>query len=336
MDNSMDYGLAILKPDGVIKPKVYDSFKRELEKNNLEIVFEKRAQLQKKDILSHFSSPFNMDEYADYLSSGEIISFLVRGHGASHKLREIKLEFRKEYGFTSNDMRNLLHTADHGNEYNLQFKLLFPSCNIVVYSQYADLTVKLNGSNNEILNQLLKIDQESNLKHIGLLCEDYSIIEVVREFNKLKSGKLEVIMVYVYKTNFKDINIELLGYLPLKKTPTVKARPMHGSITEFFEWIRDNEGLVILNYLPLKNISSEMLNYLKALNLCGVQVYDPRRTLTEAEILEDIVEDDFGLFVSGGTNGFDVAGAISIGKYEFNQLTNLYLPEEKVKPQKLH
>ncbi|UQW96127.1 hypothetical protein M2M59_08855 [Rummeliibacillus sp. G93] len=48
MDNSMDYGLAILKPDGVIKPKVYDSFKRELGKNNLEIVFEKRAQLQKK------------------------------------------------------------------------------------------------------------------------------------------------------------------------------------------------------------------------------------------------------------------------------------------------
>jgi nucleoside diphosphate kinase len=330
LDNRLDYAIAVLKPDGVTTPGVYENLKQKLVENHLELICEKRMQLNKNDVLHHFTSPFDANIYSEYMASGDIIAFLLKGDGATHKLREVKLEFRKEYGFTSKDMKNLLHTTDHGTEYKLQFSLLFPSFSILEYSQYADLAVRIYGNKGEIIRQLNLIDKETNLKYIGLLMESKTQLEAVKEFYHSNKEKLQVIPGYLKKTKFEGKNIELIGYLPIYNNfQILDTVPFNLKLTEFLNWVKLNKGLLFLNYLPLNDITPELLSSLKKIGLNGVQVYDPRRSLEEAELLEDIVEDDFGLFVSGGTNGYEEVGKTAIGKYEFEQFKQLFFIEKK-------
>lgn len=290
--------------------------------HNLELISEKKLTLSKEDVLSHFTSPFDSEIYSDYLSNGEIIAFLVRGDGATNELRNIKLELRSIYGYTSKNMKNLLHTTDHGIEFKLQFSLIFPELNILEYSQYADMAVKLSGGKNEIIQQLSKIDTDTNLKYIGLLCDNATTVQAAEEFSKSSTGKLQILLGYLFKTNWNGKNIELIGFIPQEKG-FPQVNPISMELNEFLKWLFNNEGLLFLNYLPIEEITPNLLRYFKDSGLFGVQVYDPRRTLEEAEILEDIVEDDFELYISGGTNGYEETGKTALGKSEFEQLSTL-------------
>ncbi|WP_077296802.1 nucleoside-diphosphate kinase [Virgibacillus pantothenticus] len=322
MHLSKDYGVAILKPDGVNTSGVYERLKSKFIEHNLELISEKKTYLSKEDVLSHFTSPFDSEIYSDYLSSGAIIAFLVRGNGATNELRNIKLEFRSIYGYTSKNMKNLLHTTDHGIEFKLQFSLLFPELDIIEYSQYADMAVKLKGEKKEIIRQLNKIDTDTNLKYIGLLCKDVNAVQAAKEFSESDSSKLQILIGYIFNTNWNGKTIELIGFIPQEKGYP-QLNPMSMKLNEFLEWLFNNKGLLFLNYLPIEEVTPTLLKYLKGIGLFGVQVYDPRRTLEEAEILEDIVEDDFELFISGGTNGYEETGKTAIGKSEFEQLSSL-------------
>ncbi len=317
-----EYGLIILKPDGV-KKNLIGKLISLIINNKLKIIQIREKMLYESDIYNYFTSPFNSDIYAKYMTSGPIIAILVFGTSAGIKLRNIKAEFRERHGYSSKNMENLVHSADHGNEYNLQFNLLFPEKNICSYSAYADLAVSIDGHDNNIISDIKKIQNDTNLSCIGLKIPAERKSNVIDQYYKSTDKELKLIYGITKEFNFMNRNIEIVGYLPFTTeiTPNISINSLNSSISEYIKWIISNGGIPILGYIPYYEIDERFLINLKEQGLCGVHIYDIRRTLYEAEELEDIVYDNELIYI-GGSNGIVKPGDVSIGKYEFDLFTS--------------
>ena len=66
----------------------------------------------------------DVEEYIAYLREGPSRAIVVRGRQATWKCRRLKSELRKELNCSSH--RNLVHSTEPGNEYDEQFRRLFP------------------------------------------------------------------------------------------------------------------------------------------------------------------------------------------------------------------
>jgi nucleoside diphosphate kinase len=323
-----EFGIIILKPDGN-KKGVYDKLKNKISENKLEIVKEKRLSLPKQIILEKFTSPFDMNIYSDYLSSGEVTAFLVKGNMAALNLRKLKIDFRKEYGYTSKDMENLVHSIDPGNEYFAQFPVFFPELDVLEYSFCADLTIEVDCDEKEVLKRLENLEHKSNLKFVGIVDKVENRNNVLKKFH-YSDRELRTFLGLSKQFSFENKDIEIIGYLPekIKSSPDIPREVLTGTIEDYFKWIKSNKGVCILGYLPYHEHSSDFLYKLKKLGLSGVIVYDQRNSLYEAEELEDIVC-DLELACLGGSGKSCNWGELSIGEYEFLECFKVLLDLER-------
>lgn len=319
-----EFGIAVVKPDG-LKKGVLSQLYSEIERNGLKITFQKKVKLQKEDIFQNFITDFDLDVYADYLSSDCLIVLLVSGDSAAYTLRQIKLSLRKGYGFSSEDMMNLIHTVDHGNEYFYQFRLFFPELCPTKYSGYADMNYTCDIQNDEeILEKLLFIERETNLSWLGYIVKSNFKSKAIGQFYQMTQySTLGIILGLKHKFFLNNNPINLIGYLPpaLIELPNLPSIILENT-KEFIKWITDFGGTVVLDYLPLHQYTLDLLLMLKDQGLRGVVIYDPRRTLHETIQLEDLIECETKMFFSGGTGGILDAAQLSIGKRDFSKLMN--------------
>lgn len=317
--NGNEYGIILLKPDGVRKGLV-DRLLQFIEKSNLEVIEIKKLILKKEDIIHYIRTSFDTNKYSDYMSSGYVIAVLVYGQYAINELIKIKRLLRSEHGFTCDDMMNLVHSVDLGNEYYSQFKLLFPERDIVKYSLYADMNLVLQEE--EILNELYKLDITSNVSWVGIILEYGTIAKVIKEFYKYKNNRLRALYGLKYKCAFKDKIISVIGYLPETFDTTVvdTQNKVDETVESYINWIKENGGITVLDYRPLDELTEELLIDLRAIGLDGVVVYDPRFSQNEVAKLEYIVADKLQLALTGGSNGYARGGELTIDKKTFEIL----------------
>ncbi|EML6324642.1 hypothetical protein QCQ60_004962 [Bacillus cereus] len=324
LPKNQEYGIAVIKPDGV-KNNVLPELLFDINESYLKIIGAKITSLKKEDVLSNFYTKFDLDSYAMYLSSDNLIVLLVHGENAPYILRKIKLKMRKKYGLTSENMENLVHTVDPGSEYFYQFKLFFPELNQATYSTFADLNFIFKSQNEEvILKKLLEIERETNLTYLGYIVNtNYSSNSILRFYDCSEIQSMKILLGLKQSFYISNTLIYLIGYLPsyIAKLPNIPTY-INYDICSFIQWVKDLGGFTVLDYIPLKNINTGMLIGLKEEGMAGAMVYDPRRSLNEVIQLEDIIESEVGLDFAGGSAGIVDAAELSIGKRDFMKLTN--------------
>lgn len=315
-----EYSLAIIKPDGV-KKEISIILEEMLEKEKLETVMIKKEKLLKEEVMNNFTSDFDIEKYSNYISSGDITGYLVKGHYSGQILRDIKQKLRLKFGYSSVDMENLIHTADNGNEYSFQFKLLFPDLELFEYSKFADMNVKFDGNFNNLLKHLEILNDRGNLSWVGItskvenltalqnIGDNYSfgiLIGIVREF-RILSNKVNI--------------ISYLNPYLLNKNNFINELAEIENLNDYSSFVLQNNGITVLDYVSQENINLTLLSTLKNMGVSAVTIYDPRRTMTEVEILEELVEDGAKLSFSGGSGGMAQPGEFSIDRWEFEELT---------------
>lgn len=323
MNMKPEHGLAILKPDGVRKG-MDEEFIKELDRHDLKIVHVSKRHLSKQQVLESFTSDFNMDIYADYLSSGEVMGYLVKGHYAGKKLREIKQTIRSRYGYASCNMENLIHTADNGNEYCLQFKQLFPDRDIVQYAKFADMDVRIDGNEQAMIQALRTLNDESNLSWIGVVTSLDTLQHTKNAIKQFKDASLQCLLGVSGRYLVNGEELEMIGYLPSHLIHTDAeyfSLKKVSSFADFAAWIQRLRGLMVLGYTPTSKITLPLLKELKKHGVAGVTIYDARRDMRQVEDLEDLVEDEARMVFSGGGAGIVRAGEIALDRAEFEVLT---------------
>lgn len=258
------------------------------------------------------------------MCSGEVILLLVYGEYAINKLIAIKRAIRANYGLDCNDMKNLIHSADLGNEFFVQFTGLFPDLDPVKYSLYADMNVRLPIDN--ALQSLLTLERSSNLSWIGVLGYEKQLLKI-EKMSKLVSQKINIIFGITRQCLFYNERLSFIGYLPCGVALNKVGLAMEVTAQTFIDRIRECNGITVLNYRVLDDKSEKLLKSLKSIGLDGVVVYDPRFTQNDMARLEYLAADKYQLKLCGGTNGQIAPGMLSIDRTTFEILTDgFFLP----------
>ncbi|MCM3444725.1 nucleoside-diphosphate kinase [Metabacillus halosaccharovorans] len=319
---SQEYGIIMLKPDGIVQG-IEEILLKRIRNENLTVVYTNKVILTEQQVLENFTSPFDKYNYARYLTSGEIKAYLIRGENAGHKLRLIKFKIRADYGYSSKNMRNLIHNSDSGTEYYKQFKLFFQELDPLLHSSYADMYINKAQYNENLFSLLIKLEEKSSISWIGIIYDKYDLILDIKRFYQ-KERNIGIILGIRNSFVIKGQNVKLIGYFPksFQQLPASLYDNNFPEASSFINYVKKLGGIVILDFLPVIGINVDLLKMLKKLGVTGVHVFDSRRSLREVESIEDVVENEAKLTFSGGS-GVLKPGSLSIGKYEFDSTFKL-------------
>lgn len=309
-----------------MKRNILRDIKDTLNEEALEVVIEKKMILNKESVKHAFVSPFDKNIYWDYICRGESIVLLIKGKNAGYKLFKIKYEFRKKYGFSKDNMENLIHTADPGNEYYIQYKMFFPECPIIKNTLYADMQVIIK--NERHIKEIKDLDIYSNISYLGFVVDKIGLINKCLE---VTNGLKNIKFLFGIKKSFALENniITLIGYIPEKYKNNydyIKDVFQISDIFQFINIIKAVNGSIILDYMSYEKITPQSLTFYKSLGINCVTIYDPRYTLEEVYQLEDLIEYSFKMNLTGGSNGQIKIGECTIDQYLFDK-TFLHLVE---------
>ena len=158
-----EYSILMLKPNACFEEFINDVFDN-LKKLNLEVIYEKKILLTIDDINKCF---LHKDiEYVKYITSGDVIFYIVYGYDAHEKLYKMKHYLRKKFHVT-NTIKNLIHSTDSGNEYHMWLGYFFPELESKKYSNSGDFNVLIN-RNKKIENQLFEIINKTNIRYCAI------------------------------------------------------------------------------------------------------------------------------------------------------------------------
>lgn len=312
-----EYGIAVLKPDGN-KPEIYDCLMTLLKKNDMTIIETSSLRLTEKVLREKFAPnavPF--EEYTQYMTSGDIQAILVHGEKVGMKLMDLKKEFREMHGFKKDTTANMLHTSDQGVEYYLQFPIFFPHLDVRKYCATTDMHVRIDSCK---LSELKRIEAETNLSNIGVILESGQSCDVIKKYRE-EGGRLTTFYGVTKAFHDEDNSLNIIGYLPKKHEEISESNFIHThtTIEAYVNYIQSLGGYVVLDYLPFEKFNEVLYEKLKSWGIQGVMTYDPRRTLYEVEVLEDIII-DLGLENTGGTNGHASIGELTLGQDDFENI----------------
>ena len=135
MRDITEHALLIVKPDGVRHPE----FPRSLERRLADLALRQvatRDLIMSRDQARTFWRKGDVEEYIAYLREGPSRVIVVRGRQATWKCRRLKSELRKELNCSS--YRNLVHSTEPGNEFDEQFRRMFPELKIDQHGIFID------------------------------------------------------------------------------------------------------------------------------------------------------------------------------------------------------
>lgn len=319
-----EYGIVVLKPDGN-NPYIKEELRSLLKTNNMTVVEESSKRLSKQDVENHFApNDAPLEAYIAYMTSADCHAILVHGNKVGIRLQELKKVFRERHGFNRESTANIIHTSDQGVEYFQQFPLFFPHLSLEQYCSVADMNVRLSKYD---MCELTQIEKESNLSYLGIILETGQSCDLIKKY-RINGGELTLF--YGIRRTFiwEEIEISIIGYLPVKydeiSESTIGANAE--DIGTFTQKVESLKGYLVLDYLPYEIFSEDLYRFLKSLKIRGIMTYDPRRSLKEVEVLEDIVLDE-GFDNTGGSNGIVKIGKLTLGEFEFeNILEHMWNP----------
>ena len=135
MSDLGEHALLIVKPDDVWHPRFTGILDKRLAELSLRQVAT-RELLLSRDQARTFWREGDVEEYVAYLREGPSRAILVRGRQATRQCRLLKSDLRKELNCRS--YRNLIHSTEPGNEYEEQFRRLFPELQIEGHGIFID------------------------------------------------------------------------------------------------------------------------------------------------------------------------------------------------------
>lgn len=307
-----EYGIVMIKPDGMAQEGFFESLLWRFKIYDLQIIEKKQVILTREQVRDTISTNFNVKEYLDYISEKELIVLLLKGENCIAKIIDIKRKVRTKYGFSSLTMKNLLHSPDCGNEYYEHFKLLFPELKAELYGAYADMTIPFSNFENE--NKIIETINKSNVTKYAVLCTNKS--EVLRVKNIDDENCFVGIIV---ETEYEGRLLSIISYI--EKTIAVKNIDCFSSVmglSELIQSTNDCGGITVLDYYDGEDYR-ELIQKLKDKGIDGVVVYDPRFSKEKVIELEILCEDDLNMLLVGGTHGILSVGSLGADKETFTK-----------------
>ena len=311
-----EHAIIMVKPDGY-KKKVAAKIKQYFVGLGLEIVKERTFNLVNHQIEESFTSRHNIQELTQYLTSGPVTALLVRGVNAYEIVRIHKVYLREKFG-VSNNIKNILHSPEAGNEYDKQLYICFPDITKSGYDQYADLYVKVSiPFNKEQVYQHFNQITDSTNAHCVFVIEENDYIEncelIMWVLHELQGNRGEFGI--SYKCVFNDHSIELIGYFSTNKE---RPKPCHGkkikryNVIDEIKLIYKSGGIPFLGFSDchIKDIINA-LPYYHSFGVSGMIIYHPSYSIFETEQLREACF-QVGMNIIGGSGGVAEAGRCGI------------------------
>ena len=309
-----DYGIIILKPDGV-KHGLMNECEHEFALRNIKIISKKRKLLTREEIENHFYYTF--DSYIDYMCEDYICAYFLESQNLDldKELYLLKRKIRDNHGVNGRQLRNYIHSAHCGSEFFLQRRLLFPELEQHKFTFGCDMYCKLNTFTLDSLHRAM------NLNNLSYLVFDFPK-EYESEFcNYVLEKDLKKFSIYSYtqKINIQNRECELIHYCSCFSTyhdQHMKPLIFLGKISDLT--FNNNTNSSIENYnlaytIYTEKILDNIINELRKQNIDikGLLVNSPNMCLQEAECRFEYAKAKKYL-LSGGSSTIDNLGIFSI------------------------
>ncbi|MED0823861.1 MULTISPECIES: nucleoside-diphosphate kinase [Bacillus cereus group] len=328
--NTHEYALLVLKPDGVQR-ELLERILLILENHGLKEVKRNSLQLTPLDVKNIFIH--SHQEFLNYMSRGPITAVLLYGHNAFHKLRVLKPLIREYLG--GEDVENILHSSEAGNEYDLQVKACFPEMFVNNFNLFGDMYVKEQLPENKIefvqkVNHIFS-NCHSNALALVLPNDNFLMLQdYLLEYSEENKGESPFLCLGAeYYTNLRGYDFKLLGYYPLENR--LKGIKNHQNV--FYEDVDKLIDMIVeSNGVPFLSPTNHLFDYneeyfieLKEKGLEGGVVYHPRYSLKETDFLREQIKGR-GLTMSGGSGGVSSVGRFGVSLEIFSEVHEKLIP----------
>lgn len=284
----MEHVLMLIKP-GRQRKGILEELMYELNSNKLDICMTKTMRLSREQVEVNFSTLLNKDVYIDYMTSGLVDVFIIKGIHAIEKAKIIKNKIRKNHMVDSKMINNLIHSSDEGLEYYLQFTCCFPNVNIKLFTGYADMLATYG-------NKLSSMQ--------AVICDPTVDVQSVKYF-RLCVNSYEIV-----------INQSIVRCLLYTKESYNKVSLRY--IEECVYISNLNQGFVAVDLFGVDN-AKITIEQLHKKGVIAVNVFDSRYGLDDSKDLQEIIN-EYNMTPIGGSNLLLNTGLITISENTFTEI----------------
>ncbi len=284
----MEHNILLVKPVPLDQEQITEAICADLLKNGLEVVAINSKPLSVAEFEKHFIC--KSLAHSEYMTSGPVTSILYKGESATSFGRAYKFWFRKQH--PTDELRNILHSTEPGNEFATQFKLFFPDLNIADHHQVADQGVYF-GELTEAQRSAL-----SGLSAFNLIAanEEEANSQQFKSISELDNCK------YVGVRGDVQAGSEILRYRRKHELGAPNAKELR-----------------VLLFKEEQNFWATIPQLKEAHKVQAVVCYKPRFTLLQTEELRTATLES-NLFCIGGSFGDEGPGSIRVSQ----ELTELF------------
>jgi len=284
----MEHALMLIKP-GRHRKGILEELTYELNSHKLDICMTKTMHLSREQVEVNFSTLLNRDEYIDYMTSGLVDVFIIKGIHAIEKAKIIKNKIRKKHMVDSKMINNLIHSSDEGLEYFLQFTCCFPNVNIKLFTGYADM---------------LATDENKLSSMQAVICDP------TVDAHSVKYSRFFVHSYEVF------VNQSIVRCLTYTKRSCNKASFKY--VEECVYESKENQGFVAIDLFGVDN-TKIAIEQLPEKGVIAANVFDSRYCLDDSKDLQEIIN-EYDLISIGGSYMLSNTGLITISENTFTEI----------------
>ena len=183
----IDYGIIVIKPDGV-SIGIEELCEKEIKNRGIRILGKKKVQLTVGDVKKYFCYKFR--DYSNYMTSGTVCAYFLGlpNDDIDEAIYFIKATIRREFRVDGSCLRNYIHGAHCGTEFFLQRKLFFREYEKKEYSSYGDMLVVPKKIKKQNIEYYIATLRKSGIKkyvmcfkYNDLVKTDLSIFECIKK-----------------------------------------------------------------------------------------------------------------------------------------------------------
>lgn len=284
----MEHSILLVKPVPIDQEQITEAICADLVRNGLEVVAVKSKPLSADEFEKHFIC--KSLAHSEYMTSGPVTSILYKGPTATSFGRAYKFWFRKQH--PTDELKNILHSTEPGNEFATQFKLFFPELNITHHHQVADQGVYFGKLNEAQRSEL------SGLSAFNLIAanEEEANSQQFKSTSELANCK------YVGVRERVDAGTEILRYRRKHELNASNAKELR-----------------VLLFKEEQSFWTAVPKLKETHKVQAVVCYRPKFTLLQTEELRTATFEN-NLFCIGGSFGDEGPGSIRVSQ----ELTELF------------
>ncbi len=296
-----EYALVIVKPDGVKNDKENEVLNF-FERNGIKPIKRSCKRATKAVVDDIFTSKHNGAFYKRYMTSGEMIAYLMEGDNGFEKCRVLKNELRKKLD-VDKLIENICHTPEPGNEYMKQLRFFFPECCDEKYHLYGDVYCKVYAfSDYEYMKKYMNNCKSKTNSKLTFVFGNEELYEYKANIKKYFQENTEYdIFGIEYIAAIGKEKIKIIGYYKSNIIDSMEHDYIYfyRSIQDILNIISKNNGIPVWGY----NSKIESLTqFLGKYFLKGLIVYHPMYSIKDTEALRDYAE-KYNLITLGGSGG---------------------------------